>query len=108
MYFKKKLQSLRKEIIERERMHDESAPNDAVQELADYENHPADMATEQFEQELTKGFDRMRMNHLQEIDEALERIENETYGVSLLSGKPIPEKRLEAEPTAKYLVEEKS
>lgn len=107
-YFKNKLLSLRHEVVNSERMHEDSATSDAMQgqEPADYENHPADLATEQFEQEREKGFERMREEHLQDIDDALSRIENGTYGISELSGKPIPEERLEAEPTARYLVEE--
>jgi RNA polymerase-binding transcription factor DksA len=42
-----------------------------------------------------------------EIDAALERIEAGTYGLSTLSGKPIPKERLEAIPWATELVEEK-
>jgi DnaK suppressor protein len=40
------------------------------------------------------------------VREALERIENGTYGVSLESGEPIEPARLEAAPWAKYSVKE--
>ena len=40
------------------------------------------------------------------IDRALARIEAGTYGRSVLSGKPIPEARLEADPAAELTVEE--
>ena len=42
-----------------------------------------------------------------EIDAALERMANGTYGYSLVSGLPIPRERLEAIPWATVLVEEK-
>lgn len=42
-----------------------------------------------------------------DIDAALARLGNGTYGYSLLSGKPIPRERLEAIPWATELVEEK-
>jgi DnaK suppressor protein len=42
---------------------------------------------------------------LREIDEALERIEQKTYGVCLATGIPIRKARLEAQPWAKYSVE---
>jgi RNA polymerase-binding transcription factor DksA len=42
-----------------------------------------------------------------DIDAALERLADGTYGYSLLSGKPIPRERLEALPWATELVEEK-
>jgi RNA polymerase-binding transcription factor DksA len=42
-----------------------------------------------------------------EIDAALERLANGTYGYSVVSGAPIPRERLEAIPWATVLVEEK-
>jgi len=42
-----------------------------------------------------------------EIDAALERMANGTYGYSIVSGAPIPRERLEAIPWATVLVEEK-
>lgn len=42
-----------------------------------------------------------------EIDAALERMANGTYGYSVVSGLPIPRERLEAIPWAAVLVEEK-
>jgi DnaK suppressor protein len=40
------------------------------------------------------------------IDRALRRIENGTYGLSVRSGAPIPDGRLEADPAAELTVEE--
>ena len=40
------------------------------------------------------------------IDRALGRLEAGTYGRSVLSGKPIPDQRLEADPAAELTVEE--
>ncbi|GGB36833.1 hypothetical protein GCM10011409_12860 [Lentibacillus populi] len=105
-YFKNRLRTMKQELIVDMKKHEGTSPNDSINELADYDNHPADMGTEQFEQERNTGFDQMRRDRLREIDDALARIENGTYGVSEKSGKPIPEERLEAEPTARYLVEE--
>src|SRR6266853_2700295 len=45
---------------------------------------------------------------LAQIQRALGRIEDGTYGVSELSGKPIPKERLEAVPYAATLVDEPS
>jgi len=39
---------------------------------------------------------------IEEIDEALQRIDDGTYGQCARCGKPIDEKRLEAMPTARY------
>jgi RNA polymerase-binding transcription factor DksA len=42
---------------------------------------------------------------LREIDEALQRIEERTYGICQMTGKPIPKARLKAKPWAKYTIE---
>jgi DnaK suppressor protein len=44
---------------------------------------------------------------LQEIDEALERIEAGTYGVCAVCGEPIPDERLEAVPYATLCIADK-
>jgi DnaK suppressor protein len=43
---------------------------------------------------------------LADVERAEERLEAGTYGVSIKSGKPIPDERLEAFPTAELTVEE--
>jgi DnaK suppressor protein len=45
-------------------------------------------------------------DRLDAIDRALARLEAGTYGRSVLSGKPIPDQRLEADPAAEMTVEE--
>ena len=45
-------------------------------------------------------------DRLATIDRALGRIEAGTYGRSVLSGQPIPDERLEADPAAELTVEE--
>ena len=43
---------------------------------------------------------------LQEVDAALARVDEGTYGLSEVSGEPIPDERLRAQPTATRTVEE--
>lgn len=45
-------------------------------------------------------------DRLAAIDRALARLEAGTYGRSVLSGKPIPDERLEADPAAELTVDE--
>jgi DnaK suppressor protein len=45
-------------------------------------------------------------DRLEAIDRALARLEAGTYGRSVLSGKPIPDQRLEADPAAELTIEE--
>jgi len=40
------------------------------------------------------------------VDRAEQRVEAGTYGISVRSGQPIPDDRLEADPTAELTVEE--
>ena len=43
---------------------------------------------------------------IEDVDAALARVEEGTYGLSVVSGRPIPEERLEARPDALYLADE--
>ena len=47
-------------------------------------------------------------NRLDALDRADQRLRDGTYGLSVRSGKPIPDARLEAYPTAELTVEEAS
>ncbi|UCD74821.1 MAG: TraR/DksA C4-type zinc finger protein [Phycisphaerales bacterium] len=67
--------------------------------------HMADIGTDTFDQDFMLGLAESERQRLREIDEALARIENRTYGVCQMTGKPIPVARLEAKPWAKYTIE---
>lgn len=106
-YFRERLLELKAETEKQiSNLSTNKPPNDSSQERSDYGNHPADFGTEQFEQERDNGMKLVQQERLQAIDDALERINNKTYGMSVISQKPIPEERLDAIPTAKTLVEE--
>lgn len=74
-------------------------------ELSQYDNHPADTATDTYE----RGKDIALFEHInqeyEDVVAALERIENGTYGVCEASGKEIPLERLQALPTARTTIE---
>jgi len=67
--------------------------------------HMADLGSDTWEQELTLGLIENERGLLREIDEALERIENKTYGICLATNKVITKARLRAKPWAKYCIE---
>jgi len=67
--------------------------------------HMADLGSDTWEQELTLGLIENERGLLREIDEALERIKDRTYGMCLATGKPITKARLRAKPWAKYCIE---
>ena len=69
-------------------------------ELSDIDQHPADVATELYDDELDEGLaDRLR-EELAALERAEQRLEEGTYGLSIESGDPIPDGRLEAIPWA--------
>ena len=67
--------------------------------------HMADVGTDNFEQEFTLGLIESERKILREIQDALVRIDDRTFGICQGTGKPIPRVRLEAVPWAKYSIE---
>lgn len=67
--------------------------------------HMADIGTDTYDQDFMLGLAETERERLREIDAALARIEDRTYGVCQMTGKPIPKARLNAKPWAKYTVE---
>jgi DnaK suppressor protein len=74
-------------------------------DLSKIPTHDADVGTDNFEQEFTLGLLESERTLLTEINEALERIDNGTYGICLGTGRPISKGRLKARPWAKYCIE---
>ncbi len=59
-----------------------------------------------YEDELTAGREQDLQRRLAAVERAEERLAAGTYGLSIESGEPIPDGRLEAEPTAELTVAE--
>jgi DnaK suppressor protein len=98
-----------RQLLAEERRRIESAlgrrqPAD-VGELAD-QDEPADVASELYADELDEGISDDLREALSAVERAEARIEQGTYGLSVESGRPIPDDRLEAFPTAERTVEE--
>jgi DnaK suppressor protein len=60
----------------------------------------ADLGTEVFDDELDEGIADEIQDQLDAIDRAEQRLADGTYGISIESGQPIPDERLEAFPAA--------
>ncbi len=71
-------------------------------------NHPADSATDVAEQERVMTVSMDLTEQLSQIDAALRRMDDGTYGLSLRSGKPINPERLEAFPWVEFDVDEQA
>ena len=67
--------------------------------------HMADMGSDVYEQDFTLGMAETERAIVNEIDAALQRIEDKTFGVCQMTGKPISKARLDAKPWAKYTIE---
>jgi DnaK suppressor protein len=78
---------------------------DASGDLSSMPIHMADLGTDNYEQEFALDLMDSERKLLTEIDEALQRIEDGTYGICQGTGEPIPKARLEAQPWARYCVE---
>jgi DnaK suppressor protein len=78
---------------------------DASGDLSSMPIHMADIGTDNFEQEFALGLMDSERKLLEEIDDALQRIEEKKYGICEGTGKPILKARLEAQPWARYCVE---
>jgi DnaK suppressor protein len=77
-------------------------------ELSDLDQHMADDATELFEEERDAGLAERLREELAAVERAEQRLMHGTYGLSVESGEPIPDGRLEAVPWAERTVEEQA
>jgi DnaK suppressor protein len=103
-----------RELLERERarvqreLDDLRATHGGDGELSTVDQHTADAGTELFEEERDQSLINRLQYELGAIERALKRVEEGTYGVSVESGEPIPDARLEVVPWAERTVEEQA
>ena len=76
--------------------------DDGEHEIADL----GDLASNTYDDELNEGISDELREQLAAVERAEERLAAGTYGLSVVSGKPIPDERLEVVPTAERLVDE--
>jgi RNA polymerase-binding protein DksA len=88
-------------------IHEENSGTltDESGEEAAYDNHLADTATITYERELDYTLEDNEERLLEEIDAALKRIEEGTYGICSNRGEQIPVERLEALPWATLCID---
>jgi RNA polymerase-binding transcription factor DksA len=70
-------------------------------DLTHYDQHPADQASDSFEREKDLAILEGLEADLAEIEAALQRLDEGTYGIDEETGEPIDPARLEAFPTAR-------
>src|SRR5271166_4875114 len=93
---------------ERERIEQAIASiGDAGNEAADTEGEPGERGSEGlYQKELDEGLTEGLTEQLAAVERAEQRLASGTYGLSVESGVPIPDERLEALPTAERTLEE--
>jgi len=107
--YKKLLLQKKKELIDAVRHIEEDTLNrsqrEASGDLSGYTLHMADIATDSYDREFSLGLASNAQKILFEIDEALKRLKDNTFGDCLGCGKPIPKKRLNAIPYASLCIQ---
>ena len=103
----KRLDHYRTVLLEQLRQQTEAArgnQNDALEFAAndDGVKDVADQSVKDVSQEIEYRLSERESQVIADLDQALLRIEEGTYGVCARCGKDIPERRLEAVPTARY------
>lgn len=79
--------------------------NHGSSELSNYDNHPAEIASELFDIEHQMGLKKLQEHEVDEINRAKEKIKQGTYGFCESCGKDIDPKRLELLPQAKLCID---
>lgn len=103
---KERLQSLRDELLRIMRVA-EGDERTRTEQDADFTEHDAgDMSRDIFDREVDATIVEQVQQRLAIVERALQKIEEGTYGLSDVSGEPIPRGRLEAVPEAIRTVEE--
>jgi RNA polymerase-binding transcription factor DksA len=78
---------------------------EATGDLAAYDQHPAEEATETQSAEVDGAIESHLREQLDEVEAALARVEDGSFGACEICGRPIGDERLEARPAARFCLE---
>jgi RNA polymerase-binding transcription factor DksA len=105
-YYRRRLVSMKKrlggELSELEEEALRAVGGDAAGGLSDLPVHPSDLGNENYEEEVTLDLLENEDQILEEINDALARIEEGTFGRCEECGQEIPKARLRTVPYARY------
>mgnify|MGYP005664889137 CR=1 FL=1 len=111
-YYKKIILEKRRELLEQLEKLKDSGLNTAVRDgsgdHSSYTLHMADQGTDTMEREKQYMFASREQNFLYHLDLALERIDNDEFGVCVSCGEEIGAARLEAVPHVRLCIDCKS
>lgn len=100
--FKKKLEDLRAQLTHT--LKGSTAEVKTPDEATGYSQHQADQGTDDFDRTISLEVTSREYGILRQIERALEKIDENTYGICDITGEEIPIARLEAVPYATMTV----
>ncbi|WP_068471183.1 TraR/DksA family transcriptional regulator [Candidatus Protochlamydia phocaeensis] len=100
--FKKRLEDMRRQLTHS--LKGSTAEVKTPDEATGYSQHQADQGTDDFDRTISLEVTSKEYAILRQIDRALEKIEENTYGTCDITGEEIPLARLEAVPYATMTV----
>ena len=102
---RRRLEALRKQIVggEEKTIADERA---SQEDRGDEQQDPGEQSVDLAQREISQALQGGEKRRLSDIERALQKMEEGTYGLSDFSGEPIPKARLEATPQAILSVQE--
>jgi RNA polymerase-binding protein DksA len=110
-FFKTKLLNEKQRVLEEmdglQQSNLKQSISDSAGEISRYSYHLGDVASLSYGREFSMGLAERQQKYLEQIDEALQRIEDGTYGICKVTGELIDVERLEEVPVAKYSVKGK-
>ena len=105
-FYREKLLDLKDDVLKQMREISQDTlmktQKDMSGDMSGYGLHIADVASDNYERDFNLGLVSSERKIVMEIDEALKRIDDSSYGICLISGKPIAKSRLKAIPYAKH------
>ena len=108
-YLKDKLQKKMEQQKEAFSLHKELGLDDSLREssgeLSYYDNHPADIGSETYEQEKQIALGRHSIRQINEVNAAIKRMEKGKYGFCESCGREISFERLDAMPETRLCME---
>ena len=81
---------------------------DSLAELSSADQHQADIGTETFDREKDLSILEGIEAELADVEHALRRIDDGTYGTCEACGRPVGDERLEAPPAARFCLEDQA
>jgi len=100
----RKLEESSETLSSMKRNHEAEQNKFSPSELSNYDNHPADTASELYLTEMNSALKVHEQSILSDIREAMQRIDDGTYGICKSCGEEISEERLNVKPEARFCI----